>query len=88
MSGGYSVSVPALPGAVSDGHTREEALANVRDAMEGWLEVAFEFGNDGLVESPELILEDIAFVLGWRAEEGLPLLVETALVSVAVPVPA
>jgi predicted RNase H-like HicB family nuclease len=37
---GYFVAeVPALPGCLSQGKTREEALANVREAIEGWLEV-------------------------------------------------
>jgi predicted RNase H-like HicB family nuclease len=38
--GGYSVSVPALPGCFSQGETREEALSNIREAAELWLEVA------------------------------------------------
>ena len=38
--GGYSVSVPALPGCYSQGETREEALENIREAAELWLEVA------------------------------------------------
>jgi predicted RNase H-like HicB family nuclease len=42
--GGYSVSVPALPGCYSEGETREEALANIREAAELWLEVASERG--------------------------------------------
>jgi predicted RNase H-like HicB family nuclease len=37
--GGYSVSVPALPGCHSQGETREEALENIREAAELWLEV-------------------------------------------------
>ncbi len=37
--GGYSVSVPALPGCHSQGETREEALDNIREAAELWLEV-------------------------------------------------
>jgi predicted RNase H-like HicB family nuclease len=37
--GGYSVSVPALPGCFSQGETREEALSNLREAVELWLEV-------------------------------------------------
>jgi predicted RNase H-like HicB family nuclease len=37
--GGYSVSVPALPGCHSEGETREEALENIREAAELWLEV-------------------------------------------------
>ncbi len=37
--GGYSVSVPALPGCHSEGETLAEALANIREAAELWLEV-------------------------------------------------
>ncbi len=33
--GGYTVSCPALPGCHPQGDTREEALANIRDAIEG-----------------------------------------------------
>jgi predicted RNase H-like HicB family nuclease len=39
-TGGYSVSVPALPGCFSEGENLEEALSNVREAAEIWLEVA------------------------------------------------
>ena len=35
---GFVVHLPALPGCWSQGTTREEALANVREAAEGWLE--------------------------------------------------
>lgn len=38
--GGYSVSIPALPGCHSQGETLEEALSNIREAAELWLEVA------------------------------------------------
>jgi predicted RNase H-like HicB family nuclease len=38
--GGYSASVPAFPGCFSQGETREEALSNIREAAELWLEVA------------------------------------------------
>jgi predicted RNase H-like HicB family nuclease len=38
--GGFWAEVPALPGCVSEGETLEETLANVREAAEGWLEVA------------------------------------------------
>jgi len=36
--GGYSVAVPALPGCVSQGRTREEALSMIREAIELYLE--------------------------------------------------
>jgi predicted RNase H-like HicB family nuclease len=36
--GGYTVFVPALPGCISEGDTRDEALANIREAIELYLE--------------------------------------------------
>jgi len=36
--GGYVVSVPALPGCVSQGDSRDEALANIREAIELYVE--------------------------------------------------
>jgi predicted RNase H-like HicB family nuclease len=38
-AGYYAAEVPALPGCLSQGKTREEAIANVKEAVEGWLEV-------------------------------------------------
>ena len=36
--GGYTAIVPALPGCISEGNTREEALKNIREAIELYLE--------------------------------------------------
>ena len=36
--GGYTVYVPSLPGCISEGDTREEALANIREAIELYLD--------------------------------------------------
>ncbi len=36
--GGYVATVPALPGCVSQGDNRAEALANVREAIELYIE--------------------------------------------------
>ena len=36
--GGYVASVPALPGCVSRGNTRAEALANIREAIAAYIE--------------------------------------------------
>jgi predicted RNase H-like HicB family nuclease len=37
--GYYVAEVPALPGCLSQGKTHEEAIANIKEAIEGWLEV-------------------------------------------------
>ena len=37
-AGYYVAEVPALPGCVSQGKSREESLANVKEAIAGWLE--------------------------------------------------
>ena len=42
--GGYTVTVPALPGCISYGETFEKAMEMIKDAMEGWLDVAREQG--------------------------------------------
>ena len=36
--GGYTVYAPSLPGCVSEGDTEEEALVNIREAIELYLE--------------------------------------------------
>ena len=36
--GGYTVYVPALPGCISEGDTREEALTNIKEAILLYLE--------------------------------------------------
>jgi len=44
--GGYWAEVPALPGCFSQGETVEEALKNVREAIEAHLEVLREEGQE------------------------------------------
>jgi predicted RNase H-like HicB family nuclease len=50
--GGYSVSVPALPGCHTQGDTLEDALANAREAIQLYL--------DDMVASGETIPEEQA----------------------------
>jgi predicted RNase H-like HicB family nuclease len=38
-AGYYVAEAPALPGCFSQGKTYEEAIANIKEAIEGWLEV-------------------------------------------------
>ena len=42
---GFVAHVPALKGCWSQGATREEALANIREAIEGWLETEQDKGE-------------------------------------------
>jgi predicted RNase H-like HicB family nuclease len=37
-SEGYSAQVAELPGCISEGKTREEATANIKEAIKGYLE--------------------------------------------------
>jgi predicted RNase H-like HicB family nuclease len=36
----WVVECPSLPGCISQGKTKAEAIANIREAIEGWLETA------------------------------------------------
>ena len=40
--GGFWAEVPALAGCITEGDTKEELMANLEDAIQGWLEVANE----------------------------------------------
>lgn len=55
--GGFSVYVPSLPGCASQGETEQEALANVREAIEGYL---LSLRDDGLpIPSERAILMEV-----------------------------
>jgi predicted RNase H-like HicB family nuclease len=52
--GGYWAEVPALPGCITEGDTLQEVTDNLKDAIEGWLEVAngrqMAQSNDRIIE--------------------------------------
>jgi len=52
--GGYTVYVPSLPGCISEGDTVEEALTNIREAIELYLEPV---EDDWLVEESGFVRE-------------------------------
>ena len=51
---GWSVSCLDLPGCHSQGESREEALANIREAIQLWFEVEAEEAGVKTVETLEL----------------------------------
>ena len=36
--GGYTVIIPSLPGCISEGETKEEAIKNIKEAVDLYLE--------------------------------------------------
>ena len=49
--GGYMVRVPALPGCITYGRTKEEALERAKEAIEGFIE--------GLQKASEPVPEEV-----------------------------
>lgn len=55
--GGYTVYVPSLPGCISEGEDVDEALANIKEAIELYLEpVEHEFSAQEGIIVRELVL--------------------------------
>ncbi|UUX92524.1 type II toxin-antitoxin system HicB family antitoxin [Methanoplanus endosymbiosus] len=48
--GGYTVTVPSLPGCISEGSDWDEALKNIEEAIAGYIEVAKKLGKPIPVE--------------------------------------
>lgn len=57
--GGYTVTVPALPGCVSEGNTLEEAKANIQEAIELYLDVYLEDHTEVPREKRQPIISSI-----------------------------
>lgn len=54
--GGFTVWVPSLPGCISEGDSREEALDNIREAIALYLEST----DDDASRSPDAELVHVA----------------------------
>ncbi|HEX8000429.1 MAG TPA: type II toxin-antitoxin system HicB family antitoxin [Pyrinomonadaceae bacterium] len=51
---GYSISCPGLPGCWSQGETAEEALSNIKEAIQEYLAVVDELVKDADVREIEV----------------------------------
>ena len=54
--GGFTVFVPSLPGCISEGDTKEEALTNIKEAIELYMEPV----EDDFTVSPDTEITEIA----------------------------
>jgi len=54
--GGFTAVVPSLPGCISEGDTREEALRNIQEAIQVYLEPV----DDDVVGRPDAEVVEIA----------------------------
>jgi predicted RNase H-like HicB family nuclease len=55
-TGGYVVDVPSLPGCISQGDTIDEALANIREAIELYIEGMADLGREVPEDSGQILL--------------------------------
>ncbi|MBI3959785.1 MAG: type II toxin-antitoxin system HicB family antitoxin [Chloroflexi bacterium] len=53
--GGYTVYLPSLPGCISEGETVEEALQNIQEAIELYLEPV----EDDLIMQESVLVQEI-----------------------------
>lgn len=58
--GGYIVSVPALPGCITEGDTFEEAVEMVKDAMKGYLAVLKKEGLEIPKETEDIVVTKVS----------------------------
>ena len=88
---GFSVHCPALPGCVSQGDNRQNALENIKDAIVLVLETVksegVNAGSKFSAESARTIADEVYEVLQARREDGLPLTIETIEIDVLVQAP-
>ena len=63
QEGWVTVSVPAMPGCVSQGRGRDEALRNIAEAMTAWMELEGELGRGPLEEAPAVVAAGVSEAL-------------------------
>lgn len=61
--GGYTVTVPALPGCITEGDTLEEATENAREAIEGYLEALKKQNKPLPVRDVQVLVREVEVVI-------------------------
>jgi predicted RNase H-like HicB family nuclease len=56
--GGYVAEIEDLPGCLTQGETLEEAIANIAEARELWIETVYELGNEIPLPNRKIDLSD------------------------------
>ena len=67
---GYTVRVPVLPGCITEGQTREEALANAREAIIGFIEALEKAGEPVPEEKEPVELGVEGAIVGLALSDG------------------
>lgn len=57
--GGYTVTIPSLPGCISEGDSFEQALKNIKEAASLYLEVMRTKKEEILREEKEVIIASV-----------------------------
>ena len=60
---GYTVTVPELPGCITEGDTVEEALTNAREAILGYLEALEKEGHSIQENLPQFLFGEVEVAL-------------------------
>jgi antitoxin HicB len=60
--GGYTVTVPALPGCITQGETVEQCIERAQEAIAGYIESLIKDGEPvpEEIERPQMITIDVA----------------------------
>ena len=77
-AGGYSVEVPALPGVVTQGDTREQALANAEEAARLMIQDMLADGEDVPLQSGSVEVASIDIDLEMDSRTTLEEMAEAA----------
>lgn len=68
----WFVRIPDLPGCISQGDTREEALTMIRDAHYGWIATALSDGESVPPPRPTRVAQHGKLLVGRRPDTDHP----------------